>query len=97
MNAALIRVSAWRQAGNGISATRLHRAGVEGATSAFVKTAVVRHGVMGRRWIVPPDGAAGGDGRGSGHIIGGTAIHQDMDCRRGRGGGPSHQESERET
>ena len=40
MNAALIRVSARRQAGNGIGATGFHRAGVEGATSAFVKTAV---------------------------------------------------------
>lgn len=69
MNAALIGVPAWRQAGNGIGATRLHGAGVECATAAFLKTSVVRDGVVGWRGIVPSDGAASGHGGGSGYIV----------------------------
>lgn len=86
----MIGIPAWRQAGDGIRAARLHGAGVEGAAPALIKTAVVRDGVMSRGWIVPSDSAAYGDACRSGYIVWRAAIHENMDRRRRCGGRPGH-------
>lgn len=90
MDAALVGIPARRQIGNGIGTTRLDGAGVEGAASGFLKTSVVGDGVVRGGRIIPSDRAACGHGCGSRHIVWGPAIHEDVDCRRGRGGRPSH-------
>ncbi|MCC2639903.1 MAG: hypothetical protein K0S45_316 [Nitrospira sp.] len=84
MDAALIGVTAWLQAGNRIGSARFDGAGIECAPAAVFKTSIMGHGMVGRGRIIPPNGGADSHGDGSGHVIGRTAVHHDVSCRWNR-------------
>ena len=90
MDATLIGVSAWRQARNCVGAAWLDGPGIEGASAAFFEAAVVGHGMVRWSGVVPSDCCPGGHGNGGRHIVGRTAVHENLG-RRGRGRGrPRH-------
>ena len=91
MNTALVGITAGRKVGDRICSPGLHGTGVEGAAAAVFKTGIMGHSMVGGRWIFPADGAAGGDGHRCRHIIGRSAIHQDLRGRRGRRSWPGCQ------
>jgi len=93
VDTALIGVSARRQAGDRVGAARGDGAGIEGTPAALFKASIMGDSMVGRGRIIPPDGATGGHGDSSRHVVWRTTVHHDLGCRLGGGGRPSRQDT----